>query len=340
MHASGKATGITGAFDDKEVANVKSNVQYCPYCMTPIQDGKICPRCGLTAGNYVPQPHHLRPGTLLMDRYLVGRVLGEGGFGITYIGCDLRLELKVAIKEYYPVDKVSRNTAVSEQLVSFSVTPARTGFARGKVRFLEEARTMAKMEKQQVIVGVRDFFETNNTAYLVMEYIEGTTFTELVAQRGGRIAPEELFTLIEPLFNALANLHRLGLIHRDISPDNLMLEDGEVRLIDFGCARDIERGNETLTITLKHGYAPIEQYQTSGGQGPWTDVYALCATIYFCLVGQKPPQALNRIGSEKSLILPSKLGIDISPQREAAIIHGGRAVENSFSGWTGWTYQL
>ena len=117
---------MTGAFDDKEVANVKSNVQYCPYCMTPIQDGKICPRCGLTAGNYVPQPHHLRPGTLLMDRYLVGRVLGEGGFGITYIGCDLRLELKVAIKEYYPVDKVSRNTAVSEQLVSFSVTPART----------------------------------------------------------------------------------------------------------------------------------------------------------------------------------------------------------------------
>lgn len=313
---------MTGVFDDKEVANVKSNVQYCPYCMTPIQDGKICPRCGLTAGNYVPQPHHLRPGTLLMDRYLVGRVLGEGGFGITYIGCDLRLELKVAIKEYYPVDKVSRNTAVSEQLVSFSVTPARTGFARGKARFLEEARTMAKMEKQQVIVGVRDFFETNNTAYIVMEYIEGTTFTELVAQRGGRIPPEELFTLIEPLFNALANLHRLGLIHRDISPDNLMLEDGEVRLIDFGCARDIERGNETLTITLKHGYAPIEQYQTSGGQGPWTDVYALCATIYFCLVGQKPPQALNRIGSEKSLILPSKLGIDISPQREAAIIHG------------------
>ena len=182
----------------------------------------------------------------------------------------------------------------------------------GKARFLEEARTMAKMEKQQVIVGVRDFFETNNTAYIVMEYIEGTTFTELVAQRGGRIPPEELFALIEPLFNALANLHRLGLIHRDISPDNLMLEDGEVRLIDFGCARDIERGNETLTITLKHGYAPIEQYQTSGGQGPWTDVYALCATIYFCLVGQKPPQALNRIGSEKSLILPSKLGIDIS----------------------------
>ena len=257
-----------------------------------------------------------------MDRYLVGRVLGEGGFGITYIGCDLRLELKVAIKEYYPVDKVSRNTAVSEELVSFSVAPARSGFERGKTRFLQEARTMAKMDKQQVIVGVRDFFETNNTAYIVMEYIEGTTFTDLVAQRGGRIPPDELFTLIKPLFSALSNLHRAGLIHRDISPDNLMLEDGEVRLIDFGCARDVENGNETLTITLKHGYAPIEQYQTAGGQGPWTDVYALCATIYFCLVGQKPPQALNRIGSEKSLILPSKLGINLSPQQEEAIMHG------------------
>ncbi len=300
---------------------MKPNTQYCPYCMTPVEDGQLCPRCGLTAGNYIPQPHHLRPGTLLMDRYLVGRVLGEGGFGITYIGCDLRLELKVAIKEYYPVDKVSRNTAVSEQLVSFSISPARNGFERGKIKFLEEARTMAKMDKQQVIVGVRDYFEANNTAYIVMEYIEGTTFTELVSQRGGRIPPRELFSMIEPLFGALETLHKTGLIHRDISPDNLMLEDGEVRLIDFGCARETDHGDETLTITLKHGYAPIEQYQQNG-QGPWTDVYSLCATIYFCLVGQKPPQALNRIGSEKALLLPSKLGVDISPKQEKAILHG------------------
>ena len=119
-----------------------------------------------------------------MDRYLVGRVLGEGGFGITYIGCDLRLELKVAIKEYYPVDKASRNAAISPELTGYSVGPAREGFERGKKKFLNEARAMAKMDKQQVIVSVRDFFEANNTAYIVMEYIEGTTFTELVAQRG------------------------------------------------------------------------------------------------------------------------------------------------------------
>lgn len=300
---------------------MKHKLKYCPYCMTPVTDGESCPGCGLTAGTYVPSPHHLRPGTILMDRYLVGRALGEGGFGITYIGCDLRLELKVAIKEYYPVDKASRNASQSPDLVGYSVGPAREGFERGKKKFLNEARTMAKMDKQQAIVSVRDYFEANNTAYIVMEYIEGTTFTDLVAQKGGRIPPQELFSMIEPLFKALTTLHKYGLIHRDISPDNLMLENGEVRLIDFGCARESDHGNETLTITLKHGYAPIEQYQQKG-QGPWTDVYALCATIYFCLVGQKPPQALDRIGGETSLMLPSKLGVGITQQQEAAILKG------------------
>lgn len=300
---------------------MKNQRNYCPYCMTPISGNASCPNCGLTAGTYVPSPHHLRPGTVLMDRYLVGRVLGEGGFGITYIGCDLRLELKVAIKEYYPVDKASRNATISPELTGYSVGPAREGFERGKKKFLNEARAMAKMDKQQVIVSVRDFFEANNTAYIVMEYIEGTTFTELVAQRGGRLSPQELFPMIEPLFQALSTLHEGGLIHRDISPDNLMLENGEVRLIDFGCARESEHGDETLTITLKHGYAPIEQYQQKG-QGPWTDVYALCATIYFCLVGKKPPQALDRIGGESDLLLPSKLGVAITPQQEAAIFRG------------------
>lgn len=212
--------------------------------MTPISGNASCPNCGLTAGTYVPSPHHLRPGTVLMDRYLVGRVLGEGGFGITYIGCDLRLELKVAIKEYYPVDKASRNAAISPELTGYSVGPAREGFERGKKKFLNEARAMAKMDKQQVIVSVRDFFEANNTAYIVMEYIEGTTFTELVAQRGGRLSPQELFPMIEPLFRALSTLHEGGLIHRDISPDNLMLENGEVRLIDFGCAGKASTGRK------------------------------------------------------------------------------------------------
>ena len=292
---------------------------FCTYCMTPVQEGESCPVCGLTSGNYVPSPHHLPPGTVLQGRYLVGRVLGEGGFGITYIGCDLRLELKVAIKEYYPVDRSTRNASATLNVTSFMGLSAKS-FERGKQKFLEEARTMARMDKQQVIVGVRDFFEANNTAYIVMEYIEGTTFSDLTEQYGGRIPPRELFRTIEPLFQALAMMHESGLIHRDISPDNLMLENGKVRLLDFGCARETTRGTETLTIALKHGYAPLEQYQQKG-QGPWTDIYALCATIYYCLTGKAPPQALDRI-AEETLLLPSKLGVELPPHQEAALLRG------------------
>ncbi|MDM8238875.1 protein kinase [Pseudoflavonifractor phocaeensis] len=295
------------------------NKLFCPYCMSPVKPGESCPNCGLTAGSYVPSPHHLPPGTVLLDRYLVGRVLGEGGFGITYIGCDLRLELKIAIKEYYPVDRATRNASVSLGVTNF-MGPAAQSFERGKQKFLGEARAMARMDKQQTIVGVRDYFEANNTAYIVMEYIQGTNFNDLVKQRGGRIAPEELFPLLEPLFGALSVMHENGLIHRDISPDNLMLEHGKVRLLDFGCARETTRGTETLTIALKQGYAPVEQYQ-SKGQGPWTDIYALCATIYFCLTGKAPPQALDRITAD-GLLLPSKLGVVLLPGQEEALLKG------------------
>ena len=293
--------------------------KFCTYCMSPVPPGGSCPVCGLTEGAYRPSPHHLPPGTVLQDRYLVGRVLGEGGFGITYIGCDLRLEMKVAIKEYYPLDRSTRNAAVSLEVTGFMGLVARS-FERGKQRFLDEARTMARLAKQQVIVGVRDHFEANNTAYIVMEYIEGTTFSELARQRGGRIPPEELFAILEPLFGALSIVHENGLLHRDIAPDNLMLENGRVRLLDFGCAREASQGNETLTITLKHGYAPLEQYQQKG-QGPWTDIYALCATIYFCLTGKAPPPALDRIAQDE-LLRPGKLGVALPPWQEAALLKG------------------
>ncbi|MCD8354775.1 MAG: serine/threonine protein kinase, partial [Clostridiales bacterium] len=304
---------------------------FCLYCMSrvppqggakprkyPLRVGESCPHCGLTQGTYTPAPHHLPPGTVLAGRYLVGRVLGEGGFGITYIGCDLRLEMKVAIKEYFPVDQVSR---FSDNSLSVLV---RTGsgereYNNGLNRFLREARVMARMEKQPQIVLVRDFFEANNTAYIVMEYVEGTNLLELVEQRGGRIPAGELLPLIEPLFSALTALHEAGLIHRDISPDNLMLERGTIRLLDLGCARESAR-NKTMTIALKQGYAPIEQYQQKG-QGPWTDVYALSATIYYCLTGRVPPQALDRI-LEDELIPPRDLGVDLTPGQQEALLRG------------------
>lgn len=292
--------------------------KYCPYCMTPVGDDGVCPNCGLTSGTYTPLPHHIPPGTVLMGRYLVGRVLGEGGFGITYIGCDLRLELKVAIKEYFPTNWVARHSDVSLAVSNYA--GAASSYEKGKSRFLYEARTMAKMDKQPEIVSVRDFFELNNTAYIVMEYVDGTTFKELVAQRGGRIPAGELLHLIEPLFSALSAVHAAGLIHRDISPDNLMLERGSVRLLDFGCARESTQGDETMTITLKHGYAPIEQYQHRG-QGPWTDVYGLSATIYYCLTGKTPPQALDRLMDDE-IIMPRRLGVDLTEKQEKALLRG------------------
>lgn len=293
--------------------------QFCPYCMNPVEGGKPCEACGLTQGSYSPSPHHLPPGTVLKERYLVGRVLGEGGFGITYIGCDLQLELKVAIKEYFPTDKASRVSQASLDVTSYTGA-AGLNYDKGLKKFLQEARTIARMDKQPVIVNVRDFFEANCTAYIVMEYVEGTTFKDLVEQRGGRIPAGELLYLIEPLFYALKEMHGNGLIHRDISPENLMLEKGTVRLLDFGCARESADGGNTLTIALKHGYAPVEQYQ-SKGQGPWTDVYALSATMYYCLTGKRPPQAMDRL-VEDDLIPPRKLGVDLTQQQEAALLHG------------------
>lgn len=291
---------------------------YCPYCMSKTDGDAPCPKCGLTEGAYQPKPHHLPPGSILLGRYLIGRVLGEGGFGITYIGFDLRLELKVAVKEYFPSNWVTRSAEQSLAVTRY--TGASGSYEHGLERFLREARTMAKVVKQREIVSVRDFFEANDTAYIVMEYVDGTTFKELVAQRGGRIEPKELFSLVEPLFPALAAVHAAGLIHRDISPDNLMLEGSCVRLLDFGCAREATLGSETMTITLKHGFAPIEQYQHKG-QGPWTDVYALSATLYYCLTGKTPPQALDRLLDDE-LILPRRLGVALTEQQEKALLRG------------------
>ncbi len=297
-----------------------SKTKYCPYCMSRLTDGEICPVCGLTRGNYLPQPHHLPPGTVLVDRYMVGRVLGEGGFGITYIGRDMRLDYRVAIKEYLPSDQVSRNTEIALDVTRYA-TVSEEAYEKGLQRFLNEARTLALMFKQPQIVTVHDFFEANGTAYIVMEYVDGTTFAELVKQYGGRIAPEELFPMIEPLFGALANVHKQGILHRDISPDNLMLENGNVRLLDFGSAREVQpTGQQTMTIALKKGYGPIEQYQGKG-QGPWTDVYALSATIYYCLTGVKPPDAVERILDDE-LVPPRELGVDMPQWQEQALLYG------------------
>lgn len=293
--------------------------QYCLYCMSPLREGPPCPACGQTGSAYSPATHQIPPGSVLAGRYLVGRVLGEGGFGITYLGCDLRLELRVAIKEYYPVDRVSRSSARSLRVEKHSGCLGES-FEAGRERFVQEAQVMARIDKMPQIVSVRDFFQENNTAYIVMEYVDGTTLKELVARRGGKMSAGELLPLVEPLFPALSAMHALDLIHRDISPDNLMLDKGGVRLLDFGCVREAAQGKNSMTVVLKQGYSPIEQYQHKG-QGPWTDIYSLAATLYYCLTGTTPPQALDRICDEE-LTPPRQLGADVTPAQERAILRG------------------
>lgn len=291
---------------------------YCPYCMSPPGEGMICPSCGADTSAYAVQPHHLPLGTVLRERYVVGGVLGEGGFGITYIGVDRRLEAKVAIKEYYPIDKAVRNSTTSVEITRI-IGAAAASYERGKERFLREAKIMAKMVKQLAIVGVKDFFEANNTAYIVMEFVEGVTLKEMVRQ-SGPIPAAQLLPMLQPLFGALSVLHGKNLVHRDISPDNIMLEKGNVRLLDFGCAREAD-GNETQTVILKHGYAPVEQYGQKGGQEPRTDIYALSATIYYCLTGVVPLSAPERMMND-TLIPPNALGAGLSDTQQAALLRG------------------
>ena len=291
----------------------------CFYCMNPISEDGVCPVCGLRRGEYMPEEHHLPPGTMLNGRYLVGRALGGGGFGITYLGYDQRLDLKVAIKEFFPTDNVSRLSKLSLEVSGYTGNTSQR-YEERKRKFLREARAMARLEKLHTVVGVRDFFEEFNTAYIVMEYLVGTTLSELVVQKGGRIPVGELFPMLEPLFEELEEMHSQGLIHRDISPENLMLEKGRIRLLDFGCAREAGSITETMTIALKSGFAPIEQYQHKG-QGPWTDVYALSATIYYCLTGQVPQHSIDRICKDE-LILPHRLGVELGMGQEQALLYG------------------
>ena len=263
----------------------------------------------------------LRKGTRLIGRYTIEGVLGQGGFGITYLGMDELHKKKVAIKEFFPQGIVTRNIEY-EDTVTVTLVGEKDNYEKGKERFLKEAQTMAMFSKDKGIVKALDFFEINNTAYIVMEYLEGVTLKQYLRENK-RIDAEDLVELLVPLIEALDEIHSQGLIHRDISPDNIMvLPDGRIKLMDFGAARDYtEFGEKSLSIVLKPGYAPPEQYQTHGVQGPWTDIYALCATMYKCITGENPPDAIERV-MDDHLKKISAFGIPVLPQIEEAIIKG------------------
>lgn len=275
----------------------------CPGCMRMKEQSPLCEHCGCNDA-IDNLPHQLPVGTMLHNQYQVGKALGQGGFGITYIGWDTALDNPVAIKEYYPGSVVNRFSSQSRS-VTIQGTHVRDFFYRNRERFLQEARVLARLRDIEGIVCVQNLFEENNTAYIVMEYLQGMDLRKYMRLQGGCLTVAQTLAVLRPVMNALQKVHEEELIHRDISPDNIMVQtDGSAKLLDFGAAREftgedagqeIARSTETI---LKYGFAPIEQYQKRGNMGPWTDVYALCATIYYCLTGKIPPEAPERMNED------------------------------------------
>ena len=280
-----------------------------------------CPYCGFdleeNAGKY---PAALRAGTILKGRYRIGRVLGQGGFGITYLAWDERLAAKVAVKEYMPGEMAVR--ADGARVVPRSAA-RREDFAYGEERFREEARILAKFMGQPNIAGVTDYFDENDTSYFVMDYIEGISFKNYIAGAGGRVSPKEALDVMLPVLRALSAVHGEGLIHRDVTPDNIYItKDGNVKLLDFGSARySLGDKSKSLDVILKVGYAPKEQYIRRGRQGPYTDVYSCAACLYAAITGYLPPESLERLDGD-TLVPPSQMGAAIPLYLERAILKG------------------
>ena len=275
-------------------------VRRCMKCMHPLTVGEtVCPECGRAYGSVNAESFALKPGTILEGKYLVGEMLGQGGFGITYIGFDLLLEQKVAIKEYYPMSTGMVSREGHSTVVWSSAMMGKTGTQKGFDSFLKEARKMAKLGGIPGVVGVKSVFIQNETAYIVMDFIEGETLLKKF-QKNGPMDFDSCVKLMTPIMQALAEVHEHGIIHRDISPDNIMVRpDGKLILLDLGAAKDLDiQGNDgsvqSSQMVAKHGFSPIEQYSKSGKVGPWTDIYAMAATIYYCCTGILPPPATDR----------------------------------------------
>ena len=286
----------------------------------PEQEG-ACPYCGFDLKeNEKMYPGALRAGTVLKGRYLLGRVLGQGGFGITYLAWDESLKARVAVKEYMPGELATR---LEHRQVVVRTAARQEEFAYGQERFKEEARILAKFMGQPNIAGVTDYFDENGTSYFVMDYIEGISFKTYIAQAGGRVSPEEALDVMIPVLRALTAVHGEGLIHRDVTPDNIYItKDGNVKLLDFGSARySLGDKSKSLDVILKVGYAPKEQYIRRGRQGPYTDMYSCAACLYAAITGYLPPESLERLDHD-TLVPPSEAGTEIPLYLERAILKG------------------
>lgn len=296
-------------------------MKLCYHCMHQIKDENIytCPACGRSLA---PQPvgaKYLQPGTVLQGKFIVGYPLGAGGFGNTYIGWNRVLFCKVAIKEFYPEQYCYR--AADRATVSVSDEKQEDRFRIGLRQFLEEARNVAALQDIPGVVEISSFFEENMTGYIVMEYLEGMDVKAILAKSGGKMDYGWCRRVVLTVLYTLREVHRRGVLHRDIAPDNVfMTREGIIKLIDFGAAKHISAlSNASPEIVLKVGYAPIEQYSREAPQGPYTDLYAVAALFYRMLTGQRPIPANERSGTD-GLIPPSDMGIKIPRQAEMGMM--------------------
>lgn len=292
-------------------------MEYCPHCMKPTE-GPVCTSCGGQV-DWKAGAGQLSVGSLLRGSnnhtYQIGAARGQGGFGITYAAMDLDTGERIAIKEYFPT-RCAQRTQLNQVTPMTGQTETYQG---GMKSFLEEAMMLSAVGAVPSVVTVKDYFKANGTAYLAMEFVDGVPLHQVVSKRG-KIPADELMPKFKGLLRDLDILHRAGVIHRDISPDNLIWQpDGTLKLLDFGSARSVQDG-KSMTVLLKAGFSPVEQYQTRG-QGPWTDVYALAGTIYYCLTGVIPPSAVDRLDQD-DLKPPTALGAALSQEQEEALLWG------------------
>lgn len=299
------------------MARIRNNRNICLYCFGDLNSDRVCSACGKKADDTPNAPHQLPKRSLLKKRYLIDRAIGEGGFGITYSAWDVTTGKHVAIKEYYPSGYVSRDPRSFQIIINSKQNHAATN--RGLKRFIDEAQHLSSVNNLEGIVSVYDFFSANNTAYIVMEYLDGISLKRYV-RRKGKLDATTALTILKPVILSLGAVHKTGLIHRDVSPDNILItKTNEVKLIDFGASKEANPDGQSVSIVLKQGFAPEEQYRLHGEQGPWTDVYALGVTIYYCITGQLPPESIQRMYDD-TIIPPSGLGAKITERQERALM--------------------
>ncbi len=292
----------------------------CMGCMG-MHDVEIdkCPHCGFKESEYKSIGYHLPIHSTLVDTYIVGRAIGYGGFGVTYVGYNAILDKKVAIKEYLPGEFATRSPG--EATVSVFTGDKEKAYYRGLERFEQEAKKLSKLKDNEGIVEIYDCFRANNTVYIVMECLEGETLKELL-KRKKKLSVEKATDIIAEVLKILSKVHQAGIIHRDISPENIFItKEGGIKLIDFGAAKNAATGySKSLSVIIKQGYAPPEQYFSKGRQGSWTDVYACAATYYKLLTGITPEDSMERKGKD-NLKPPSRYGIKIKKSQENALLN-------------------